>query len=389
MRVMVVHNFYIQPGGEDKSYRDEADLIEKNGNPVLRFERHNRDLQGKTIGSIVKQTLWSNEVVRDFYEAAQDFRPDVIHCHNTFPQIGIAPYSVAARLRIPVVETLHNYRWICPASSLLRDGEPCMQCVGKRWQWPSIQHACYQGKRSRTSIIAWRNFRYGGAPAGIVGVSRFIALTHKAKALFVQGGFPAERMVVKPNFIAEDPGVGGPRSQRVLFVGRLTHEKGVELILEIWAKHQIEFPLRIVGSGPLEQKVREAAAENPLIEWAGELPHEQVMAEMREARVLLMPSVGQETFGRTLIEAFATGTPVVAANHSSMAEVVEHGVTGLLFENASHLACAQALRELMSDRERWQAMSESARKVYQDNYSSEINYQQLVKIYQGVTASAD
>ena len=144
-----------------------------------------------------------------------------------------------------------------------------------------------------------------------------------------------------------------------------------------------------MGSGPLEQKVREAAAENPLIEWAGELPHEQVMAEMREARVLLMPSVGQETFGRTLIEAFATGTPVVAANHSSMADVVEHGVIGLLFENASHLACAQAVQELMSDRERWQAMSMNARKVYQDNYSSEINYQQLVKIYQGVTASAD
>lgn len=384
MRILTCHNFYSQAGGEDQSYRDETQLLASRGHEVIRFEPQNRDLRSGNKLKVIRQLVWNRELRDELEGLIRRHRPEIVHCHNTFPKISDTAYRLAARYQLPVVQSLRNYRTVCAAASLLRNAQPCRVCLTRRVQWPAVRYACYQGNRLQTAVIVARNYRQRARDGGIRGVRRYIALTEMAKRIFVQGGFPADRIVVKPNFVATDPEPAEEREDLVLYAGRLTAEKGVSVMLQAWEEHCRAVPLVVIGTGPLGASVAAAAQRNPLIRWLGEAPHDVVMDYMRRARILLMPSVGQETFGRTLIEAFAAGTPVVTSNHGSMAEIVADGVTGIQFTTGSAEACGRAIRSLWSDSTRWQVMSRNARETYENRYTAEQNYRQLMQIYQDV-----
>jgi glycosyltransferase involved in cell wall biosynthesis len=272
----------------------------------------------------------------------------------------------------------------------MRDGRVCEDCLGKTLAWPGVWHRCYRDSAAATSVVAamvaWHKVRRTWTRS----VDLYYTLTEFARRKFIQGGFPAEKIVVKPNFVQADPGTGTGNGGYAVFVGRLSPEKGLETLLAAWsllAADSVGLPLKIVGDGPLAPAARAAAARNPRIEWLGARPLAETLQVIGRASFLVMPSVWYETFGRTIIEAFAAGVPVIASNLGAMAELVADGRTGLHFEPGDATDLAAKVRILLGDPPRLAAMRQAARREFEARYTAEANYQQLLRIYARTVAN--
>src|SRR5579872_5157003 len=205
--ILSVHNFYRQPGGEDRVFADEAALLEQHGHTVVRYQEHNSRIAGAGI-SAAASAVWSNRSLRHLRSVLREQACDVAHFHNTFPLISPAGYYAASAVNVPAVQTLHNYRLICPAGTLLRDGAVCEECIGRVSLLPSLIHGCYRGSRPATAAVAAMVgiHRAGGTWRRMVDA--YIAPSEFARKKLIAGGLPAERIVTKPNFVAPDPGAG-------------------------------------------------------------------------------------------------------------------------------------------------------------------------------------
>jgi glycosyltransferase involved in cell wall biosynthesis len=280
-----------------------------------------------------------------------------------------------------VIQTLHNYRLLCPSAIFFRDGHACENCLGKLIPWPGVLHRCYRDSRAATGAVAAMLVVHRLLRTWERTVDIFIALTEFARQKFIQGGLPADRVVVKPNFVYPDPGPGAHDGGYALFAGRLSPEKGVRTLLAAWERLGPGIPLKIAGDGPLAREVARACERHPQIEWLGAQPLERVYALMGAAALVIAPSEWYETFGRVVVEAYAKGTPVIASDLGALAELVEDGRTGLRFRpgNPEDLAAKVAWawrhpRELA-------AMGREARREYELKYTAERNYELLMEIY--------
>lgn len=381
MKVIMCHNYYRQPGGEDQVFYDECWLLEKFGHQVVRYEKHNSEIDKLGKRGVAQSTIWNSAVRIELDELVAESKPDIVHFHNTFPLISPSAYSAAKKHRVPVIQTLHNFRIFCPGSTLVREGKICEKCVTKTFAWPSVAHGCYRESRPMTGIVAARNaiHRIRGTWSNQVG--KLIALTEHSRGLFVKAGFPEEHICVKPNFVRPDPGPRDQPGESAIFVGRLSREKGIHVLLDAWTKHNCNIPLAIVGDGPLSDMVISAAAENPRIQWLGQLAFDQVLEKIRDSKMLIMPSVWYETFGRAVIEAFAAGVPVVASNVGAMKELVSDGLTGLHFEVGSPEDLADKVRKLAGNNEMSDQLGNHARQEFIDKFSADKNYEILMDIY--------
>lgn len=381
MKVILCHDFYRLPGGEDQVFLDECWLLEKYGHQVVRYEKHNSKI--KTMGNldVARSTIWNSKVRTELDELITDTRPDIIHFHNTFPLISASAYAAAKKHNVPVVQTLHSFRMICPGSTLIRDGKICEKCVGKTLALPSIAHACYRDSKLMSGVVAARNAIHRLFGTWKNNVSRFIALTDHSRDLFVRAGLPADKIVVKPNFVRPDPGQRVAEGDYAIFVGRLSREKGIEVLLNAWQKQGCSVPLVIVGDGPLRESVNQAAAANSNITYLGQLPFEQVLEKIRDSKLLIMPSIWYETFGRTMIEAFAAGVPVIASNLGAMKEIVTDGLTGLHFEVGSAEDLTTKIKTLFGDDKLRRRLGNAARQTYVEKFTAEKNYELLMNIY--------
>jgi glycosyltransferase involved in cell wall biosynthesis len=375
MRVLVLHNRYRHRGGEDAVVESEVALLRAHGHDVEIFHRSNDEIGAVSGPSVALGALWARGSASEVGRMIEAFRPDVIHAHNTFPLISPAPLWVAGAHGVPVVQTLHNFRLVCPQAMLLREGKVCESCVG-RVPWPAVVHGCYQGSRLRSAVTATMITLHRSIGTWRNRVSRYIALNEFCREKFIQGGLPASRIAVKPNFVdCPAPPVDGPR-HGFLFVGRLAPEKGVDVLAR--AIGQVPGAgLRVAGTGPAAG-VFEGVAQAALL---GPLPSDGVLAEMATAGALVLPSIWYENFPRTLVEAFASGLPVIASRMGAMAELVEDGRTGLLFEPGNDEALADRLQWAMANPGLMRAMGRNARAVYEAAYSPERNYRQLLAIY--------
>ena len=386
MKILLCHNYYQQPGGEDQSFAAEARLLEQRGHDVLRFTRHNDAIDGLSRWDVVRRTLWSRQSYRELRRLIRRERPDVMHCTNTFPLISPAAYYAARAEGVPVVQSLRNYRLLCPNALFLRDGRVCEDCLGKTIPWPAIVHGCYRESRAASAVVSLMLAGHRTLRTWTRAVDLYFTLTEFARRKLVEGGLPAERIVVKPNFIDPDPGPGNGCGGHVIFVGRLSPEKGIDTLLAAWAQDSSLPPLKVVGDGPLADKVQDAAASDRRIEWLGRRSAEDVLGLVGEAACLVMPSVWYETFGRTIIEAFARGTPVLASRIGALAELVEEGRTGLLFTPGDAADLAAGVRRLLADAPSLGRMRREARQEYERKYTADLNYRQLLAIYQRATA---
>nr|WP_259331163.1 glycosyltransferase family 4 protein [Thermus thermophilus] len=349
---------------------------------MLALTFHNQELDGMPPWRQGLVTLWNQGAYRRVREAIRQHRPDLVHVHNTFPLASPAVIHAAKAEGVPVVMTLRNYRLLCVNALFFREGRVCEDCLG-RLPWRGVVHGCYRDSRLASLGVASMLALHRALRTWNL-VDRFIALTEFARQKFVEGGLPAEKIVVKPNFVHPDPGPGEGRGGYALFVGRLSPEKGVRTLLRAWALLGGRVPLKVVGDGPLADEVREAARRLPGVEWLGRKSPKEVYALMGEAAFLVFPSEWYETFGRVAIEAFAKGTPVVASRIGAVGEVTEDGRTGLHFRPGDPEDLAAKVEWLLAHPEELARMRKEARAEYETKYTAERNYEQLMAIYQGV-----
>ena len=382
MKIVVAHNYYQQPGGEDQCVAAEVAMLSTHGHKVITYCLHNNAIDAMNGIEVASRTIWSQPAFREMRELFRTHRPQIVHFHNTFPLISPAAYYAAQAEKVRVVQTLHNFRLLCPGGALFRSGYVCEDCLGKPIPWRSVTHKCYRGSRAASAAVAamltvhralgtWRN-----------EVDVYIALTEFARRKLVEGGLPGDKIAVKSNFAEPDPGPGSGRGGYGVFVGRLSPEKGVETLLAAWRHLDGSLPLKIVGDGPMASLVWKAATENSRIQWLGNMPLETVYALIGEAAFLVAPSECYETFSRVTMEAFAKGTPVIAARPGAMAELVEDAQTGLCFTRGDPAGLATKVRQIMAQPLELARMRRAARQKFERDFTGRSNHKRLMEIYE-------
>ncbi len=373
--VLAVHNHYQRPGGEDQVFADETALLEEKGHKVVRYEEHNSRINSGGIGDGVN-TVWSAGSYRRLRNVMRLTRFDVAHFHNTFPLVSPAGYYAARKSDLAVVQTLHNFRLVCPGATLLRNGTVCEECIDRGSFVPAIMHRCYRQSRPATVAVTAMLAMHRAAGTWDRMVDLYVALSDFARGRLVAGGLPHERIVVKPNFVCPDPGPGDGHGGYALYVGRLSEEKGVRVLAQAW--HRLHgIPLLVAGDGPLSN------LEWPKdVQYLGREPRERILALMQNASVLIFPSTWYECAPMTILEAFACGLPVIGSNLGSTAELVDHRRTGLLFRPGDEEDLARQVGWAFAHPEEMQAMRAAARQEYLTKYTAELNHKALLGIYE-------
>ncbi len=382
MKILTVHNRYKFRGGEDESREAEDNLLAARGNEVRQVVFDNARINSRNAILVGLQASWSQNAYVRIRDYVEDWRPDILDVHNFFPLVSPSVYYAARRRRVPVVQTLHNYRILCPGANFYREGKVCEDCTSHVIPWPGITHKCYRGSALQTSAVALMISVHRLLRTWSRMVSIFFVLSEFAKKKFIEGGLPQSRLVVKPNFIV-DPGGPGPGGDDVLYAGRLSPEKGIRTLLKAIALARSPKAIfRIVGDGPLEAEVREAALHDPRIRFDGRLPLTDVMGLMASARAVVVPSECYETFGRAAAEAFACGTPVICPDLGAVTEIVTNNKTGLHFHSGDPRDLARVLDSVDSDPAGITLMRAAARDGYEARYTPERGYQIIMAAYQ-------
>lgn len=385
MKILLCHNFLRSsaPSGEDSVYRNEHSLLKAQGAEVSVFERFNDLIDESTLAKRMKlglNTAWSNKTYCDLSDLIKKTQPDIAHFHNTFPLISPSAYVACYDNQVPVVQTLHNYRLICPNGLLLRNALPCEDCVGPSLI-PALRYRCYRGSLPATGAIVWMLARHRWQGTYRRMVNRFIALTDFSASRYVKGGFPKDQIEVKPNFLLNVPKRGGGKGNYAVYVGRLAEEKGVRTLLSAW-KAMNGLPLKILGDGPLRSPLESLAKKANLpIEFLGYCKQEQIHKIVGEGQCLIVPSEWYEGFPMVILEAYACGTPVVAARIGSLDEIVKEGESGVKFEPGNPVDLANTVKKLLADPHGIRRIRAAAYFHFQQQYTSERNYLQLMGIY--------
>ena len=258
MRVLLVHNFYQQPGGEDSVFKAEGRLLEEHGHDVVRYTEHNDSVDELGKLALASRTIWSRESAARINKIVEDFDPQVVHFHNTLPLISPSAYYAASSRGARIVQTLHNYRFFCPPSLFLRDGKVCELCLGKTVALPAVKHGCYRQSRSASAVVAAMLAAHKMLDTYRKKIDVFVALTEFSRRKFVEGGFPEDKIVVKPHFIESPKDEARETGDYILYVGRLSEEKGVQTLVRAWTNGHSVPNLVIVGDGPLQTDVAAA-----------------------------------------------------------------------------------------------------------------------------------
>jgi glycosyltransferase involved in cell wall biosynthesis len=392
MRVLILHNQYRQPGGEDAAARLESKLLSEHGVEVVLHEVSNQISQGSRIVGAVEllvQSAWSSAAYESVRKLCAQHRPDIVHVHNFWMKLSPSVHAACRDSGATTIQTLHNYRLLCANALFLRNGQPCEDCLGKV-PWRGVTRRCYQNSfvasaavvRMIASNRSWGTWRQE--------VDGFITPSRHVRSKMIAGGLPAQRIFVKPNF-TDDPGDAPARpsqSNMAIFVGRLSEEKGIDTLLDAWERvgSKGDRQLCIVGDGPARKSLELRAAGLPQVTFMGQRSSEELHRILMAARFLLLPSVCAESFGTSVIEAFSCGRPAIVSDHGGQAELVEHGVTGLKALPGDAAALADAMENCFSNGALVDRMGQNARAEFLSAYTPERNFEALMNIYRRASA---
>ncbi len=378
MKILQVHNLYQRSGGEDVVVAAERELLKAHGHQVFCYSVSNHAIKG--VGeklSIAWNSSYSQSSRKRFAAELGAVKPDLVHVHNFFPLLTPSIYDACRDAGVQVVQTLHNYRLICPGAFLERDGEVCEKCLDGSF-YRAAWYGCYRGSRIASLVVARMVSMHHRLGTWHSKINRFIALTEFAKSRFVKAGFPEERIAVKPNFERESALFESFSSRSgALFVGRLSQEKGILTLLTAW--RHLDTPIRIIGDGPMVDEVRDSGLFN--VTYEGHRTRQEVMTAMQRASFLVLPSECYEGFPMVLVEAFAYGLPVIAARIGSLAEIVRDGETGITFEAGNPEDLAAKIRWAVAHPDAMEKFGETALLQSREKYSPEVNYRRLMEIY--------
>ncbi|MGW5468792.1 glycosyltransferase [Streptomyces chartreusis] len=393
MHVLVVHNRYAsaQPSGENKVVDQEVELLRAAGHQVELFERRSDDIADRSLlGKAALPFLvpWNPAVRTELAARLRAERPDVVHVHNVFPLLSPAVLAACADAGVPAVATLHNYTQVCPPGTLQRDGRPCTECVGSAAPLPAVRHGCYRDSRLATVPLALSlsvNRRRWWS-----GVERFLCISAAQRDVLVRAGMPAERLVVKHNFVPDPDDRRSGAGEHVLYLGRLAEAKGVRLLMTAWdelaAAGGVGVPLVLAGTGPLEQEVTAWAAGRDDVRYVGLYDTAECRKAIARSVAVVAPSTWLEAFGLVVVEAMAAGVPVVAAGHGAFVELVEDGVTGLLHRPGEPESLASCIRRIAAGPDRNREMGRAARSRYELGFSPAVGLERLVEEYRTAIA---
>jgi len=384
MKILVGHNYYQQAGGEDAVFRSQVAMLKSFGHEVCLYERHNDEIKPDIFSKISHAATlrWSQSSYDQMRSLLRSFKPDIVHFHNTFYVMTPAVFYACKDEGVPVVVSLHNFRLMCINGLFFRDGKSCEDCL----QGPSIPgiiHRCYRGSMLFSALAAdmtdyhWRRKTWENV------VDRFIVATEFSKSKYVQAGISSEKIMVLPHFVEEPSHHASSKEEYALYAGRLSQEKGVDLLLKAWEQIK-DIPLYIVGGGPKQKEMEDFIKIKGLanVKMLGFLESAEYTKILAQAKFLVVPSVCYENFPRVVVEAYACGVPVLANRLGTMEEIVEEGMTGMLFSGAQDLA-AKA-REIVKDKNKYAQLSANTRQAYEKKYTSQRHYEQLIGIYEGM-----
>lgn len=381
MRILTIHNRYQVRGGEEECYEAEVSLLRQMGLMVEVYEENNDRLKTLNTSALTAKTIWSQQTYEGIRHCLKQQSYDVVHVHNFFPLISPSVYYAAKAQGVPVVQTLHNYRLLCPNGLFFRDNKLCNDCTGKVIPYPGILRGCYRNSQVASAGVATMLGIHRAMKTWTEKVDLYVCLTEFARRKFIEAGIPESKIVVKPNFVNFDSGVGSGNGGYALFVGRLSTEKGLDTLLAAWEHLSIDIPLKIVGDGPLANYVAQVAKRLPQVEWLGRKSLTEVYALMGEAMFLVFPSKWYETFGRVAIEAFAKGTPVIASDIGAISEIVVNGKTGLHFQPGVAEDLVDKVKWVLANPQKLTHMRKEARLEFEAKYTAQKNYEQLIEIY--------
>jgi glycosyltransferase involved in cell wall biosynthesis len=381
MRVLMVHNYYRIPGGEDEVFAAEAALLRERGHQVREFTRSNWQIREGRPWQAAATAVWSRGSARALERMARAERFAVCHFHNFFPLISPAAHRAVRRQGVAVVQTLHNYRLLCPGARLFRDGAVCQDCLGRRVPWAAVRHACYRSSRLGSAAVAAMVSVHHALGTWRQEVDCYIALSEFARRRFVEGGLPEDRIAVKPNFVHPDPGPGAGTGAFALYAGRLAPEKDVATLIRAARLLGGRLRLKIVGDGPEREPLTSLARGLEQVEFLGWLPKAQVFDLMKAAAALIVPSAWFEG-PLVVLEAMAVGLPVVASRLGVLEELIDDSRTGRLFRPGDAEDLAARLERLLTAPHELAAMRREARAEFEARYGAEGNYRALERIYQ-------
>ena len=384
--ILIVHNYYQIPGGEDTVIANEKKMLEKHGHKVILYSRNNTELKQMSKIRMLFLPFTTVFNLRTYQEIKKHIRReniDLVHVHNTLNLISPAVYYAARSMKVPVVQTVHNFRLLCPGATFYRNGHICEDCV-KNGLKSAVKYSCYRGSKAQTLICAISTWLH--RTTGIYGKLNYICLTefNKNKLLQLKHIKP-ERVFVKPNFVENNNSFirEEERLNQFVFVGRLDKLKGVDILFEAW-KRMGEGALKLIGCGmgPMEDWCKSFIKENVVnIEMRGFVPNDEALKIIANSKALVLPTQWYEGFPMSIVEAFSVGTPVICSDLGNAGSVVEEGITGYKFDYKSIESIMSAI-----DKMREQPLNkEKIKRIYEIKYSENANYKILNDIYTGIS----
>lgn len=370
-------------------YRNEAELLRKNGIEVVAYEKKNDDIASRFSASI--STVWAEQTYRELVTLIKKEKPDIAHFHNIWYLISPSAYYACKDAGVPVVQTLHNFRMFCANGLLLREGKVCEDCIG-RIPWRGVTRGCYRNSWQYSLPVALSEMYHKQKKTWTEQVDAYIALTEFGKNKFIECGLPEKKIFIKPNFISGSPDSTTSSQNYAVFIGRLSKEKGIDVLIDALKNFKTSelqssesFSFKIIGDGPLREQAEAKSigqgAKGVKIEFTGRRSHKECMELLKNARFLVMPALCYENFPLTIVEAFACGKPVVASRLGVMADIVEDNKTGMLFEPGNAEDLANAIKRLWEDEALCREIGQNARAEFEKKYTAEKNIKSLIDIY--------
>lgn len=387
MRLVLGHNFYSSatPSGENQVFEAERQLLLSNGHALQTFTRHSDELRAKGAVGVIQGALatpWNPWMAKAIRQQVEEFKPDVVHVHNSFPLLSPAIFHAIGK-RAARVLTLHNYRLFCPAAIPMRGGKVCTECLDKRSPMPAMIHGCYRGSRAATLPLALSVGLHRALGTWDNQVDAFICLSEFQRELMIEAGLPRQKVHVKPNFYPGNPTVVAwpERKPYVVFAGRLTAEKGVVNLLRAWQEWGPSAPeLRLVGDGELRPDLERMATGLP-VRFLGQVSAEEAQAQIAGARLLMLSSECFEGFPMVVREAFAFGTPAAVSDLGPLPTIVERGKSGVVFQPANPQSLLHEVRIAWETPGLLEQLGKGARVEFENKYTEEANYASLMEIY--------
>jgi len=378
LRVLILHNRYRLPGGEDVAVAAQAKLLRERGHDVELVEKDNREID--SYGFLGKAALFfkmaeNSSASAEVSAIVSRFKPHVAHVHNTLPLLSPSIYAPLKKSGVKVIQYLHNYRLICPAGTLFRDGAPCTLCVDGGLKH-AVKHKCWSNSTFATLGLTRMLDRHRRARTWHTHVDLFVALnSYMRELLATKGLVPADKIIVQPNYIPLNEIESGAAREEFVFLGRLTPEKGVATLLQA-SRLLPEASVKIIGGGPLleELKLRFPAQPSPFL---GQLLRDEALAHLQKARALIFPSLWPEGCPTTILEAFAYSKPVIASRVPGATDLVDDGINGALFEPGDAEGLAACMKRLQDDEQLAKKLGRAAREKYEKMYSPAAGYTRM------------